>query len=125
MTAIPPEPGTPTQVAHPWRSVLRTLVAAAVGAGIAWLVRQVGIDLTTFSGAIIDWITAAVWTVGTAVIQWLLTRPKLLPFWQAIGLGTGVETEKPPVSPAGYREVEPRWGYVEPRLWDGDDTPPD
>ncbi|MEE6273535.1 hypothetical protein V2J56_09270 [Georgenia sp. MJ206] len=94
MTVETPAPGTPTQVAHPWRSVLRTLVAAAVGAVLAWVVRTLGVDLTEWSQGIVDWLTGAAWTVGTGLVQWLLTRPRLLPFWRAIGLGTGVEAEQ-------------------------------
>src|SRR5699024_2088404 len=64
-TSPPPVPGTPTQTAHPWRSVLRTFVAAGVGVAVAWLVRVLGIDLTPFSQPMIDSLTAAAWAVGT------------------------------------------------------------
>lgn len=85
--------GTPTQVAHPWKAVLRTLVASAVGAALAWLSRTLGIDLTDLDDAIIDSLTVAVWAVGLGVAQWLLTHPRLLPIWEGIGLGTGTERE--------------------------------
>lgn len=93
MTDVTPTPGTPTQVAHPWKAVLRTIIASGVGVAIAWLARTLGIDLTEWSVGIIDSITAAAWAVGTALFQWLLTRPTLLPFWEAVGLGTGAEKE--------------------------------
>lgn len=83
------DPGTPTQVAHPWRSVVRTFVAAGVGVAVAWLVRVLGIDLTPLSQPIVDSLTAAAWAVGTGVVQWLLTRPGLQPGLAVIGLGTG------------------------------------
>ena len=89
-----PAPGTPTQVAHPGKAVLRTFVAAGVGIVLAWLFRVLGIDLMGLEGAIVDALTAAVWTVVTGLIQWALTRPGLMPFWRAIGLGTGVENER-------------------------------
>lgn len=82
-----------TQEAHPWRSVVRTFVAAAVGVVLAWLVRALGVDLTPLSQPIIDSLTAAAWAVGTAFVQWLLTRPWAQPFLEAVGLGTGVHTE--------------------------------
>jgi hypothetical protein len=85
--------GTATQVAHPWKSVFRTFVAAAVGVGVAWLVRTLGIDLTALSQPIIDSLTAGAWAGAMGLVQWLLTRPKLQGFWAAIGLGTGVENE--------------------------------
>ncbi|WP_313816330.1 hypothetical protein [Citricoccus sp.] len=93
MATTQPAPGTPTQVAHPWKAVLRTIVAAAVGVALAWLVRVLGIDLTALSQPIIDSLTASAWVAGTGLVQWLLTRPRLQPFLQAIGLGTGVEKE--------------------------------
>lgn len=82
-----------TQEAHPWRSVVRTFVAAAVGVALAWLVRVLGVDLTPLSQPIIDSLTAAAWAVGTGFVQWLLTRPALQPALEVIGLGTGVHTE--------------------------------
>lgn len=91
---------TPTQVAHPWRAALRTFVAAAVGVTLAWLVRTLGIDLTGMSEPIIDSLTAAAWAAGTGFVQWLLTRPRLLPFFEVVGLGTGFETEPAPLTPA-------------------------
>ncbi|GAP78491.1 MULTISPECIES: hypothetical protein [Brachybacterium] len=82
-----------TQEAHPWRSVVRTFVAAAVGVVLAWLVRVLGVDLTPLSQPIIDSLTAAAWVVGTGLVQWLLTRPWAQPVLEVIGLGTGVHTE--------------------------------
>lgn len=84
---------TSTQEAHPWRSVVRTFVAAAVGVALAWLVRALGVDLTPLSESIINSLTAAAWAVGTAFVQWVLTRPWAQPVLEAIGLGTGVHTE--------------------------------
>lgn len=94
-STLPPAPGTPTQVAHPWRAVVRTVVAAAVAAALTWLARVTGIDLLPLSGAIIDSLTIAFWTVLTGLVQWLLTRPQLQPLLRAIGLGTGAEDEEP------------------------------
>lgn len=84
---------TPTQVAQPWKTVIRTFVAAAVGIAVAWLVRTLGVDLTALSQPIIDSLTTGAWAVATGLAQWLLTRPRLQSFWAAIGLGTGVEKE--------------------------------
>ena len=84
---------TSTQEAHPWRSVLRTFVAAGVGVGIAWLIRVLGIDLSPFSQPMIDSLTAAAWAVGTGLVQWVLTRPWAQPVLEAVGLGTGVHAE--------------------------------
>jgi hypothetical protein len=83
-----------TQEAHPWRSVVRTFVAAAVGVVLAWLVRVLGVDLTALSQPIIDSLTAAAWAVGTGHVQWVLTRPWAQPALEAVGLGTGVHVEQ-------------------------------
>lgn len=85
--------GVPTQVAHPGKAILRTFVASGVGIATAWVARVIGVDLTELSEEIVTGITVAVWALVLGVVQWLLTRPKLLPFWEAIGLGTGAETE--------------------------------
>lgn len=106
-----PKPGTATQVAHPWKSVLRTFVAAAVGVAVAWLVRVLGVDLTALSQPIIDSLTAAAWAAGTGFVQWLLTRPGLQPALQAIGLGTGVHAETLPATlgPDRIHDATPEW----------------
>ena len=88
-------PGTPTQVAHPWKAVVRTLLAYVVGGAVAWLAHTLGIDLTGLEPAIVDSLALGVWTLVTGLVQWLLTRPRLQPFWAALGLGTGVEKEAP------------------------------
>jgi len=93
MTESTLTPGPSTQEAHPWRAVVRTFVAAGAGVLLAWLARTIGIDLAGLEGPIVDSATAAVWAFITGLVQWLLTRPNLLPFWRSIGLGTGVEKE--------------------------------
>lgn len=86
-------PGTPTQVAHPWRAVVRTFVAAAVGVALAWVARTVGVDITQWEQDITDSVTAAAWAVGTGVVQWALSHPRLQPLLRVIGLDTGVDRE--------------------------------
>lgn len=85
--------GKPTQVAHPFKAILRTFVAAAVASALAWVARVAGIDLAEFDGALVEVLTVSVWAVALAFVQWLLTRPALMPFFDAVGLGTGVEKE--------------------------------
>lgn len=100
-----------TQEAHPWRSVIRTFVAAGVGVAVAWLVRVLGVDLTPLSQTIVDSLTATAWAVGTGVVQWVLTRPWAQPALEVIGLGTGVHTESASptsVSSAGRVKWTPR-----------------
>lgn len=89
-------PGTPTQVAHPWRAVLRTFVASGVGVAVAWVARTLGIDLTEFTPAIIDSLTFVVWTGFTVLAQWLLTLPGVEEWLRRYlpALATGVHTEE-------------------------------
>lgn len=85
--------GTPTQVAHPWRAVIRTILAWVVGLLVAWLARTIGIDLTELSEAMTDSLTVGVWAVVTGFTQWLLTRPAVVKILEFTPLSTGVETE--------------------------------
>jgi len=84
---------TPTQVAHPVRTLLRTLIAAAVGAFLGWLARQ-GIDALHVAEALVDWLTGIAWAAATALAQWFLTLPGVNRVLAGTPLGTGVETEK-------------------------------
>ena len=86
---------TPTQVAHPWRSVLRTIVAGAVGVAVTWIALNFGIDLGQFSEAMATSITGAIWTLGTGLAQWVITLPAVDRFLSArVGiLAAGVHTE--------------------------------
>lgn len=81
--------GTPTQVVHPWRSVLRTVFQAVVGLAAAWaiIVQAVGLDET------IPWVATSL--VITGAITRFMNSPaanaileRFLPF-----LATGVHTE--------------------------------
>ena len=87
-------PGQPTQVAHPWRAVLRTFVAAAVGSVVTWLA-GVGIDLEALAPAITDSLTYGLFTLVTGLVTGVLAHPavntwveRYVPF-----LATGVHTE--------------------------------
>ena len=87
-------PGQPTQVAHPWRAVLRTFVAAVVGVVVTWLA-GVGVDLEALAPAITDSLTYGLFTLVTGVVTGVLAHPavnawveKWVPF-----LATGVHTE--------------------------------
>lgn len=90
--------GTPTQVAHSGKAVLRTIVQtlipvlAFLGAAIPIIIDTVGEHLPE------SWIA---WLVGAAavvvalsgLIAKLMALGKAQRFWTKIGLGTGVERE--------------------------------
>jgi len=73
MTTPTPPVGTPTQLAHPWRAVLRIFVAAAVAVLVRWLAAR-GLDLTALSEAMVDSIVNALAALVLGFVQWLLTR---------------------------------------------------
>lgn len=81
--------GTPTQVAHPWRSTVRSLFQAVVGFASMWavIVEAIGLDST------LPWVAASLTVTGA------LTRVMALPVveeWLARWvpwLATGVHTE--------------------------------
>lgn len=83
---------TPTQVAHPVRTLLRTLIVAGVGAFLGWLSRQ-GIDATHITDELADWLTGIAWGLATALAQWVLTLPGVDRVLRHTPIGTGVETE--------------------------------
>lgn len=87
-------PGTPTQVAHPWRAVLRTFVAALIGGAVIWLA-SLGIDLKPLEGAMVESVTAIAYAAVTGFFTWLLARPKVDAFVEKYmpWLATGVHTE--------------------------------
>lgn len=93
--------GTPTQVAHPWRTVVRMFVVWGVGLLVAWIARTVGVDLTELSEAMADSLTVGVWAVASGAAQWLLTRPWVEALLQRSvkPLATGVHTEARPDLP--------------------------
>ena len=93
-----PTPGTPTQVAHPWRAAVRTIVAylavviPALVVAIPVIADQLGPYLPEAWAA---WLLGAATFLATLV--GLATRLMALPQVQAaletIGLGTGVHAE--------------------------------
>lgn len=111
-----PKPGTPTQVAHPWRAAVRTIVAylvvivPALIVAIPVIADQLGPYLPEAWAA---WLLAAATFLATLV--GLATRLMALPQVQAVletaGLGTGVHVE-------GHGRRADRDGVM-----DGRDTP--
>ena len=90
--------GTPTQVAHQARTMLRTALQATVGALVGWLATK-GFDLTEYTDAIVG-ISSV---IGGGILSYIMAQPavnrfidKWLPF-----LGTGVEQETGKVQPLG------------------------
>lgn len=108
------QPGTPTQVAHPWKAVVRT-VATYVVAALAVVVAAIPIVEDSLGPFLPEaWLA---WLVGAAAVlgalQVALTRIMALGQLQdllaKIGLGTGVEKEPESFGryEAGRPEVEP------------------
>lgn len=79
----------PTQVAHPWRSVTRTIVQALLGLAVILpvIVTELGVETIPWVAAVVT-VSGAVTRIMThpAVETWLA---RYLPF-----LATGVHTEQ-------------------------------
>lgn len=96
------EPGTPTQVAHPgratFRSVVQTLLAVAVGVVV---LGPPIIDAILVEDTLPEGIRTALLAVSAVVVAvgGIATRIMAIPgvndLLGRIGLGTGVETERP------------------------------
>lgn len=101
-TPIPP--GTPTQVAHPWKATVRTFIATWIPLILLALtvIPQI-VEAITVDPAVPDQIRGPLAVVATvaALIAGIITRIMAIPGLQrllsALGLGTGVESEKPEV----------------------------
>ena len=94
-------PGTPTQVAHPWRAAART-VAAYVVLLVPVLPAIIGLVNEHFAPYLPDsWeLTLAAVATFIRVLLGLITRlmalPNLQPVLEKLRLGTGVEKEVQP-----------------------------
>lgn len=96
------EPGTPTQVAHPGRTTVRSVVQTtlAVVVGIVVFGPPI-IDAILVEDTLPEGIRAALLAVSAVVVAvgGIATRIMAVPgvndLLQRIGLGTGVETEQP------------------------------
>lgn len=94
----PITPGTPTQVAHPWKATLRTVVAYVV-ALVPVLVIAIPI-ITDGLGPYLPegwvaWLLGAAAFLATlvAVVTRLMAVQQVQSFLAMLGLGTGVERE--------------------------------
>lgn len=88
--------GTPTQVAHPGRAVLRTVVAAGVSL-LVTLAARWGLDFTAVEAGLVDYVTGVVWTLVTGLVTWFLTLPRVNAWIEKYApmLATGVHKEMP------------------------------
>lgn len=112
--APPVNPGTPTQVAHPWRATVRTIFQAAVSFAAMWglIVEAMGLDATA------GWVAASLAFTGAitrimaldSVDRWL---SQFVP-WLASGVGS--ETHEIP-APEWAGQIYPGEGEeYEPEL---------
>lgn len=100
-----PAPGTPTQVAHPGRTTLRTVVQTlvAVAVGIVVLGPPI-IDAIVAEPLVPEGLRTALLAVSAAVVAIggiaarIMAIPGVNGLLERIGLGTGVETETPPAT---------------------------
>lgn len=97
--------GTPTQIAHKWRTVKRTV--AVVIAGLVLLNGIIALVLEVFDPYLADtplagWLlgASALFALIVTFLQRLMVVEGLQEFLGKIGLGTGVEQEEEATPPA-------------------------
>ena len=94
------EPGTPTQVAHPGRTVVRTVASYGLSA-LAIVIAAIPVIQDTLGPhlpeAWVAWLVGAAALLGavhTAVTR-IMALGQMQDLLRKLGLGTGVETEQP------------------------------
>lgn len=118
-TTIRPAAGTPTQVAHPWRAVVRTIAAYLVVAvpALLLIIPIVQDELGPYlPESWIVWLgtTAAVLAALVGAVTRIMAIPGVQKLLDMVGLGTGVASE------TGHGRRADRDGVM-----DGRDTPSD
>lgn len=100
---VTPEPGIPTQVAHPSRTILRTVTRVVVG----WVIPIILVAPEVIEAVLVEpgiaepirealtWFSALCLAL-TALATRVMAIQRLQPLLEKIRLGTGVEAEGSP-----------------------------
>lgn len=96
-----PAPGTPTQVAHPGKAALRTMVQVAIPTLLfLLLVLPLVIEAVLAEPSLPDnlraWLlgVSAAITAVAGIVARIMAIPALQPLLARLGIGTGVERER-------------------------------
>lgn len=90
--------GLPTQVVHPWRTVVRTLIQHVSGlivAGLIWLLASIGVDVSDMGADLIVSMTVILTLFFSGVAARIMALPKVEDFFAKYitPFATGVSEE--------------------------------
>ena len=90
--------GLPTQVVHPWRTVIRTLIQHVSGlivAGLIWLLASIGVDVSELGPDLIVSLTVALSLFFSGVAARIMALPQVEDFFAKYitPFATGVSEE--------------------------------
>lgn len=90
--------GLPTQVVHPWRTVVRTMIqhfAGLIVAGLVWLLASIGVDVTTLEADLIISVTVLLTLAFSGAVARIMAHPRVEDFFvkYVSPLATGVADE--------------------------------
>lgn len=98
MASVPSRKGLPTQVAHPWRTVVRTLIQHVSGlivAGLIWLLASIGVDVSELGPDLIVSLTVVLSLFFSGVAARIMALPQVEDFFAKYitPFATGVSEE--------------------------------
>lgn len=76
--------GIPTQVVHPWRTVVRTLIQHVSGlivAGLVWLLASIGVDVSELGPDLIVSVTVLLTLFFSGVATRIMALPRVEDFF--------------------------------------------
>ena len=90
--------GLPTQVVHPWRTVVRTLIQHVSGlivAGLIWLLASIGVDVSELGADLIVSLTVLLSLFFSGVAARIMALPQVEDFFAKYitPFATGVSEE--------------------------------
>lgn len=93
-----PNYGLPTQVVHPWRTVIRTLIQHVSGlivAGLIWLLASIGVDVSDLGADLIVSLTVLLTLFFSGVAARIMALPQVEDFFAKYitPFATGVSEE--------------------------------
>lgn len=93
-----PNYGLPTQVVHPWRTVVRTVIqhlAGLIVAGLIWLLASIGVDVTELGPDLIVSVTVILSLFFSGVAARIMALPQVEDFFAKYitPFATGVSEE--------------------------------
>ena len=98
LASVPSRKGLPTQVVHPWRTVVRTLIQHVSGlivAGLIWLLASIGVDVSELGPDLIVSVTVLLTLFFSGAAARIMALPQVEDFFAKYitPFATGVSEE--------------------------------